>query len=516
MRLLKTNTYLAQSHLLLDLMVFFAGGLLALAFAPLNIYLFAFISPMVLLFSLNDCSKWRAVWRGWLFGFAIFAVGASWIFVSIHTYGNTSLLLAIIITLGFVAFLALFFALMAFIFVSCLRSKHWLSSIIAFSCVWVLQEVFRSWFLTGFPWLLLGNSQLSTPLRGFAPIVSVYGVSFIVVSICGLLVHNMKNRTYLLKSICIVIVIFALGFGLNQIRWNQKVGKPISVSLIQGNISQTVKWNPIYLASTLQRYYDVTAQNISNSRLIVWPEGAIPDLLEQQQSYVSKLDKLAKQHHSAIITGIPINDKQQHFYNAAITLGDAYGVYMKRHLVPFGEYVPFESLLRGVIGFFDLPMSDFTPGPENQSLIKLDNINIATYLCYEIAYVNLVLHDATQANLLMNLSDDSWFGNSWAAAQQLQIAQMRSLETALQQIVATNSGYTAVIDSKGNITKQAPRDKVYVLHASVQPLKGFTPLVRIGLLPLLCVLFIITLFCFIVSRKKNKSSNPALKKAEID
>ena len=457
----------------------------------------------MLLLSLKQTTPKRAFWRGWLFGFGNYAVGASWVYVSIHTFGNTSFILAAIITLGFIAILALFYALMSFVYVWLFARNNWLSLCIAFPCCWVLQEVFRSWFLTGFPWLLIGNTQIDTFLGAYAPLISVYGVSFLVICCNGLLLIACGKRYLSWLALVIILGLFGIGYGLSYVNWSHPIDKPLTVSLIQGNVSQHMKWDPAYLHVSLERYQQLTHANLS-SNLIVWPEGAIPDLLNNQRPFLSKIDDAAKVHHSAVITGIPISNKSGQFFNGAITLGNAYGVYLKRHLVPFGEYVPLENLLRGLINFFNLPMSSFTAGPENQSLLQINGISIAPYLCYEIAYLNLVLYDAPQAELLLNMSDDSWFGESWAAAQQLQIAQMRSLETAREQMVAANSGFTAIINSKGEITAIAPKDKIEVLHGVVQARQGNTPLVNIGWLIELWMLLALTGACYFVLRHPKK------------
>lgn len=501
MKSLKTNTYLQQSSFFMDVLALIAGALLPLAFAPINLFFLAFACPLLLLIVLRKTTPKRAFWRGWLFGLGNFAVGASWIYVSIHTFGNTSFILAAIITLGFVALLALFYGVMSYVYTWLFARNSWLNLCIAFPCCWVLQEILRSWFLTGFPWLLIGNTQIDTFLAPYAPLISVYGVSFLVICCNSLLLIACGKRRYSWLSLVIILGIFGIGSGLGTINWSHPTHKPLTVSLIQGNVSQHMKWNPAYLHISLQRYQQLTNANI-NSNLIVWPEGAVPDLLNDQRTFLSKIDDAAKAHHTAVISGIPISNKSGQYFNGAITLGDAYGVYLKRHLVPFGEYVPLENLLRGLIGFFDLPMSNFTAGPDNQSLLQVNGISIAPYLCYEIAYLNLVLHDAPQAELLLNMSDDSWFGDSWAAAQQLQIAQMRSLETAREQMVVANSGYTAIINNKGEITAIAPKDNIEVLHGVVQARQGNTPLVNIGWVIELLVLLAITALCIIISRKR--------------
>jgi apolipoprotein N-acyltransferase len=504
MKTLRTNTYLQQSHILFDLLALVAGALLPLAFAPVNWFWLAFVSTFAFLVSLSDCQVKRAVWRGGLFGFGFFIVGTSWVFVSIHTFGNTSIILASIITFGFTSLLGSCYALLAGVYVALQRKQHWISPILLFPCVWTLQEVFRSWFLTGFPWLLLGNSQLHTYLAGYAPLMSVYGVSFLTCLIAGLAYQAFKGgRT---RFICgaIIIAIFGLGFGLGKIQWSKPNTPAIHASLIQGNIAQGMKWNPAYLDNILQRYAHLS-QNEWGRQLIVWPEGAVPDLLNNQLAFFQHMKHMANHYHSALITGVPLaNPKTQQFYNGAVSLGDAKGTYLKRHLVPFGEYLPLENMLRGLINFFNLPMSDFSAGPDTQTLIKVDNVNIGTYLCYEIAYLNLVLGEQPQAQLLLNISDDSWFGDSWAAAQQLQMAQMRSLETARDQLVVGNSGYTAVINSHGRVVSIAPRDKAYVLRGSVHGRTGSTPLVSIGWPIELLILLALFGLCILLTHKRKK------------
>ena len=502
MKTLRTHLYLEQSNMLMDIIMLIAGALLPLAFAPENIYILAFVCPLLLLIGLRDSTVKRALWRGWLFGFGFFVVGVSWVYVSIHTYGNTSFIIAGILTLLFVSGLALLFALQAFCFVYFFAKKHWLSLTVGFASCWVLAEILRSWLLTGFPWLLLGNSQLHTWLSGYAPLVSVYGVSFIVACTSGFLLTALRNSRCFIGSLIIIILFFAIGFNLMHIQWTKPIGKPLTVSLVQGNVARSLKWDPKHLSLSLNRYQKLAEQNWQ-SQLIVFPEGAIPDNFIDQRPFFKNLNKEAKQHKSTIISGVILtNSKTEQAFNSIIAIGKGRGLYLKQHLVPFGEYVPFQHLLRGLIGFFNLPMSNLSPGPKYQPLIQIGSVKIASFLCYEIAYLNLMLPTLPQAELLMNLSDDSWFGHSWAAAQQLQISQMRSLEAGREQMVVGNSGFTAIINAHGKIIKKAPRDIVTVLRGRLQPMQGYTPLAYLGSLSELIVLLLTTLFCWLFARKR--------------
>ncbi len=501
-KLLSAQPYSRPSPLLIDLVTFVAGALLPLAFAPCNIYIIAFMSPLAWLISLQDSSIARAIWRGWLFGFGFFLIGISWIYISIHVYGNTASAVAALLTLIFIAAIALLFALQASCFVYLFNKKHWLAPTIGFACTWVLGEILRSWIFTGLPWLLLGNSQLHTWLHGYAPIISVYGISFLVACTSGLLCNALRGLKHFICSLIAIVIIFVGGFILAQIHWTKPSSKPLKVSLIQGNIPQAVKWDPQLVSLSLQRYQKLTQQSW-DSQLIVFPEGAIPDIFSAQYDFFAQLDYQAKQHHNTLVSGvIMVSAKTHRAYNAIITLGNNKGTYLKRHLVPFGEYVPYQHLLRGFVGLFNLPMSNLSAGPRQQPLLHIGNIPVAGFLCYEIAYLNLMLPSLPQAQLLMTLSDDSWFEHSWAAAQQLQISQMRSLEAGRAQIVVSNSGLTAIINAQGNIVKQAPRDKIFILRGSVQPMQGATPLARFGWMIEFIVLMLLTLICWFVVQQK--------------
>jgi apolipoprotein N-acyltransferase len=501
MKLLRTNLYIQQSYFALDIISWFAGLLLPLAFAPLNFYFLAFLSPGLFFLCLLDGSVKRALWRGWLFGFGFYLTGTSWVFVSIHVFGHTNVFVAGLLTALWVGGLGLLFLLQAYLFVRLFRSKNIWTSAIGFAALWVLIEWFRTWFLTGFPWLLLGNSQLTSPLKHFAPIISVYGISFLVVLISVLLANIIRHAKSTILSLVIILLLFVCGALLGHVHWTSPSGKPLQVSLVQGDISQSIKWDPKQLQVSLQRYKKLTDQHWAS--WVVWPEGAVPDLYRNQKAYFVKLNQAAKRHSSTLTTGTVIENVQQRaLYNGLVTLGDGKGTYLKRHLVPFGEYLPLQNLLRGLINFFDIPMSSFSAGPEHQALITVSHVKIAPFLCYEIAYLNLLLPSLPQANLLMTASDDSWFGKSWAAAQQLQMSQMRSLESGRDQAVVANDGYTALVNADGIVTKQLPRYQIGVLTGNLQPRQGSTPLVVIGWVYELCALLIIMLLALWLGWRK--------------
>ncbi|MCX7121248.1 MAG: apolipoprotein N-acyltransferase [Gammaproteobacteria bacterium] len=455
----------------------FIGALLPLAFSPFDIYSMAFIIPAILLFVWKKASPKKAFITGWLFGLGFFGTGTSWIFISIHAFGNASTALAALITFLFVAVLAFYPATLGYVFQRYFsRYSDIKKCLLIYPALWVLWEYCRSEFFTGFPWLLLGCTQLTTPLKGLLPVIGTYGLSLIVTVISGALVLLATKQSRFTKIICFVIVFGLIGTGwvLENHAWTKPVGLPIKTSLIQGNIPQEVKWNPAYVMQNINIYKNLTFAHFS-SELIVWPEGAFPVYAQDAEKFIHQLGQLAKKNNSNIIFGVPIQNGKND-YNGLLLIGDNQGQYLKRHLVPFGEYTPFYSVFGKAMSYFNIPMSAFSEGPRNQPELKINKIQISPFICYEIAFPIRVLSRAENSEFLITLSDDSWFGKSIALAQHLQMAQVRSLETGRYQLLSTNTGITAVISPFGDIIKGAPIDQRVVITEDVQPMTGETPL----------------------------------------
>ena len=450
------------------------GICLPFAFAP---FYWCFIAPLAMaaLFVIWQIksSSLQAVFRGWLFGLGMFGVGVSWVYISIHRFGGTNIPLALIITFLFIAGLALFPAVQGYILNRFKRSLY--INLLSFSFIWVLFEWIRSWLFTGFPWLFLGYSQTNSWLRGYAPLLGVYGVSFFIVLTGGLIGFILMQPRKWKRNIFIgffLVVIWTVGGWLTTIHWTKRIDHAFTVSLVQGNIPQQMKWTHEQIIPTLNRYKQLT-QKHWKSNIIVWPEAAVPIPLKYAKDYINILSKLAKKHHTTLILGIPVESTQQptKFYNAAISIGMGDGVYYKRHLVPFGEYLPFEKWLRGLINFFNIPMSDFIAGSSQQKLLVANGIKIGLYICYEVAYPALVKSDLPKAQLLITISNDAWFGDSFAAWQHLQMGQMESIITGRYMLFVTNNGVTAIIAPNGKIIKRLPRFKIAVLSGKIYPME---------------------------------------------
>lgn len=475
-----------------------AGVLLPFAFAPYGFYLFAVISVLILLILWEKESPSKACLLGFCFGLGCFGKGVYWVYISIHEFGGSSVWLAGLITVLFVAILALFPAINGYIlnrfFLKSYRARYWL----AFPASWALIEWIRSWIFTGFPWLLLGQSQVTSPLHGYSPVIGVYGVSFLVVLSAGIIFSLLAQARRFL-SLMFLILIWLSGFGLADIHWTKPIMKPINIRLVQGNIPQSIKWSSEQALTSLGLYEKLTVQNWPASPgLVVWPETAVTLFLRDAYPLLEQLDTTAVEKHVAIITGIPI-ENDNHYYNAAIALGDGDGKYFKRHLVPFGEYTPFRKYLGKLLDILKLPMSDFVEGPQTQSLMKIQNYTVGTYICYEIAYSSLLRTDLPQANLLVVISNDTWFGKSSALEQQRQISQFSAQSTGRYMLVATNNGETVVIDPEGKIIAQIPRDKtgVLTLDNQVRIMTGSTPWVRLGNLPFIGLFLLFLLIAWL-------------------
>ena len=371
---------------------FLAGASLPLAFAPFDFFVLAYFAPLVLFYYWSDSSPKRAALMGFLFGLGLFGVGVSWVYVAIHVFGYAPVPLAVLMTSAFVAFLALYPALQGYVSVK-LQQQFGLSRVESvlwiYPTTWVLVEWLRGWFLTGFPWLNLGYSQLNTPLVGIAPLFGVYAVSWLTALAAAMvlvILLTAKHKTRMLLAGSLTLL-FIGTTTLSVIDWTNTQGDSIKVSLIQGNAPQITKWDPDKIQSRLDLYANLTRQHW-DSDLIFWPENAMTTFYHTLvDDYFTPLVVEAKQHNTDLVVGVPVENQQTgEYYSSFVVPGENPDMYHKRHLVPFGEFVPLESVLRGLIVFFDLPMSSFSRGSEDQQPLKAAGQLLAPTVCYEDAF----------------------------------------------------------------------------------------------------------------------------------
>jgi len=476
----------------------FAGLLAPFALAPYDLWPLSIVSLSLLLACLQQAKPKRALLIGWLYGLGLYGAGASWVYHSIHDYGHAPAVLATTLTALFVATLSLAFtASFGYAFVRLFRSNRW-GNLLGFPALWVLFEWSRSWFLTGFPWLFSGYAHTDTALAQWAPVLGVYGVSFMVAlsaSAFYLLVAASKGNKFNRASalyIALALTPWLVAVLLAQINWTQPQGQAISVTLVQPNISQDLKWQPEQRSKTLNQLYLQTRLNLS-SDIIIWPENAVPLFHHRASPFLDDISELVKSSGATVITGIPYwqlnDDDTETYHNSIIAIGAGSGIYHKQKLVPFGEYVPLQQALRGLIEFFNLPMSDFRPGPAEQAplIATIDGkpLRIAPYICYEIVYPDFVRDLAKQSDLLLTISDDSWFGPSAGPLQHLQMARMRAIEHGQYLIRGTNTGVTAIIDHQGRVVSQAASFVKDNLSGDVWRVAGQTLYSRLGSWPIL-------------------------------
>ena len=477
-----------------NLLAIAGGALTTLSLAPFDIWPLALLSIASLYLGLRTLDPGQAARRGWCYGFGLFASGVSWVYVSIHDFGAAAPPLAGTLTLGFVAGLALFFALLGWLWSRWLRQEQpGFLNPLAFAALWLALDALRGWLLTGFPWLYTGYSQLEGPLSGLAPIGGIWLLTFAIALSAALLVE--LPRLYASKpafggALVLLATIWAAGLAMGDHAWTEAKGQPLSVAAVQGNVPQSLKWDPKKLEMQLLRYRDMSFAS-RRTDLIVWPETAVPILREHAAGYLSMMHGFARDRNAALITGVPVrqpNDAGElRYYNGLTTAGEAEGTYLKQKLVPFGEYVPLQDLLRGLIAFFDLPMSDFARGEPGQALLSAKGYQIAPFICYEVVYPEFAASLAANSDILLTVSNDAWFGRSIGPLQHLQMAQMRALEAGRWMIRATNNGVTVLIDPFGRITEQVPAFEQTVLYGEVTPMQGLTPYLRWRSWPLILI-----------------------------
>jgi len=458
------------------------GALLPLAFAPFDLYPLAILLMALLLWLWEGETPGRAAWRGGLFGFGLFLTGIYWVYISLHDYGNAPAAFAALATLILILAMALYPAVAGYLLTRIAPQPGAFRWLLMAPALWVGLEWVRSWLLTGFPWLSLGYSQIDGSLAGIAPYLGVFGVSWVVMLSAGLVLLLIRDSGRARWGWgAVLVILWASTWGLGQIDWVRPAGKPLQVSLVQGNIAQDQKWSPEELERTLALYARLSLEEAKGSDIIIWPETAIPTFYEDVEGFVQSLAEAARDTGTDYLAGVPAGSRKAGiFYNSVVSLGSTQGFYYKRRLLPFGEYLPLRSLLTLFRDFVDIPMADFTPGSVDQPLLSAAGHPVGVSICFEAAFGSEIRLAVPQAHFLVNVSNDAWFGDSLAPHQHLQIARMRALEMGRTMARATNTGISALIDEHGRITARSNPFTTEVLRGSVQPLSGATPYVRLG------------------------------------
>lgn len=454
-----------------------AGAALVPAFAPLNLWPLALLSPALLIHLwLGAPRAMDAAWLGFTFGMGLFGAGVSWIYVSLSLFGGMPAPLAAFATLAFCAWLALIPAAVGYLQAR-IGGHEALRALLTIPALWMLAEMFRGWYFTGFPWLTLGYAATDTPLAGFAPLCGVYGVSLIAM-LCAGLFRQIAIGARRSLALTTLLAIVAAGFALDSAEWTRPYGPPLRVSLLQGNIPQALKFEPERYARTLSTYAHLASA--SDSKLIVLPETAIPRFLDRiDPGYLEELASIARRNGGDLILGVPYRSSESTYFNSAMSLGTSPSqIYSKSHLVPFGEFMP--PGFGWIPSVLHIPLSDFSRGNRMQEPLRVAGQRIAINICYEDAFGEEIIRPLAQATMLANVSNVAWFGDSLAPAQHLQIARMRTMETGRALLAATNTGITAAIDRDGIVIARLPQFVEGRLDATVRGYQGLTPYARLG------------------------------------
>lgn len=457
---------------------FLLGAASVLGFAPFYLFPVPLITLALLAWLWQGAAPRTAAMQGFAFGAGCFLAGVSWVYVSMHVFGGMPPLLAGLAAFLFCCLLAVFPALAGFAFARLRSGRLWADALL-FASVWTLTEWLRSWVLTGFPWLSFGYAQTPpSPLAGYAALLGVYGVGFaaaLFAVLCGL---TLPRRERWLSSGAAIVALLGVGAGLATIEWSQPVGKPVSVSLLQGNIEQSLKWKPERLQQSLETYLRLARAH--PAQLIVLPETALPLMLDQlPRDYVPELRRATQDRNGDILLGIAEQDAQGRYYNSAVGFSpEGIQLYRKGHLVPFGEFTP--PAFAWTLALLKIPMSNFSPGAPVQPPLALAGQKVAVNICYEDVFGGEIIRALPEATLLVNLSNTAWFGDSLAQPQHLQIAQMRALETGRPMLRATNTGMTAIVSPRGRVERVLPPFSEGALVAEVSGYTGATPYVRWG------------------------------------
>jgi apolipoprotein N-acyltransferase len=476
------------------LSVFVTGCMTTLVFAPAEWSILAPVLTLPLLFIAVTGSPKDAGAHFFWFGFGLFLTGTHWIYISVHVFGNAALWIALLLMVGLSLILSTLLWLAGWLTSHLSNGEPWRLLFVG-PTAWVLIEWLRGWILTGFPWLAHGYGQIDTPLAAWAPVLGVYGVSLMLLfSTAAILVTILTSGKERLVAAPLIFIPWILGGLLTFVDWTEDYGEPIQTTIIQGGISQDRKWLPEQRQATLDFYHSATLR-VPDSQIVVWPEVAIPARDDQVRPYLDIVDRDARRNNQSVLLGIlEYNGErkgQPQINNSVLLLGtDKRQVYRKRHLVPFGEYFPVPASVREWMRMQNLPYSDLSAGDDVQDLLTASNgTKMAIAICYEDAYGAEALYAFPGADILINVSNDAWFGDSIAPHQHLQIARMRSLEVGRYAVRSTNTGISAFIGPYGDLLQTGKQFEADIMTADIWARKGTTFYARFGNWPLMFLCF---------------------------
>ena len=492
---------------------FIAGMLLALSFAPIGLWPLAILAPAFLMWLWDGATPRRAAVLGFWFNAGTFFVGTYWLYIAIKEIGHAPLWLALFLMVGLVAIMGAYHALLGWFVAKFLPPRGAMRWLVGIPGAWLFIEWWRSWFLSGFGWLALGYAHTDNWLGGLAPVVGQFGLGFITLVMAGALVTlGFGDRRSRMIAGGLFVVFWAAAFAVRNVEWTEPYSRPIEVAVVQGAIPQDEKWIDGNLENIIELYRTRTRE-AHGADLIVWPESAVPDLANNHIEFYRDVYQEASAHGSSLMVGTlraEENKKtgEEEYFNSVLSMDKAapgVGWHDKHHLVPFTEFVPVPGFVRQWLKLMTLPYSDFNRGAAQQEPLEAAGQRVAATICYEDAYGSTQLPALRTATLLVNVTNDAWFGHSTARYQHLQISRMRAREAGRPMVRAANDGVSAVIGAHGEIVKTAPEYEANVMRTRIQPRIGLTPYAYAGNWPVVSLALVFGLFGAYVGRRSSKS-----------
>ena len=473
------------------LIAFALGAATTLAFEPFGWSLLAPVLLLPLLYICLTATPRDAAGHAFWFGFGLFLTGTYWIYISVHVYGNAALWIALLLMVALALLMATIVSIGGWLISRLSQGEPWLLLLVG-PAAWVFAEWVRGWILTGFPWMALGYGQIDTLLAGWAPVLGVYGVSLMLVLstsaiLATLMASNGRERV---MGLVALVLPWLVGGLLALVDWTEADGRPLKATILQAGVSQDKKWDRDQLRPIMEFYHSATL-SAADSDIVLWPEVAIPAVNDQVESFIARVESDARSNGQTVLFGILERSfersEEGRIYNSVMLVGsDERQSYRKRHLVPFGEYFPVPAAVREWMKMQNLPYADLAKGDDVQPLLTAaDGTRFGVAICYEDAYGAEQLYAFPDAGILINVSNDAWFGDSIAPHQHLEIARMRSLEFGRPALRSTNTGISAFIAADGDLVQAGRQFEPEFLTGNLQPRRGMTPYASSGNWPVI-------------------------------
>jgi len=480
---------------------FFLGLFFSLGFAPNDLWFISLFSLTCLHFLIQEANKKELFYIGYSYGFGLWSLGISWLYVSIYFYGNIGFIVSIVLTVIFIAIVSLYMGVTLLLYYY-LRFNSKFSVIFSLPLAWIAIEYLRSILLTGFPWLISGTMMADTILDGWTPIIGAQGNTFLLLllsSLLFLIIKDLKKFQNALLPLTFFVLLCISSFTLKQIEWTILTGS-IKASIIQPNLELEKKWSTEGIIET-KNMIETAIEVAEEGEVIVFPETALIFSQNEIKDWIAYIDYKAEQKNITLITGIIEREEGSKVRNRILGLGTENWHYDKVKLVPFGEFIPFENITGKFFDILGLKLTNTVPGKLINS-IKAGSIRVSPSICYEIAFPELIRKTASESNLLVTISNDTWFGSSYGPIQHLEIAQNRALEHKKAILRSTNSGISAFISNNGKILEKQGYFEDKILKTEVNLYEGKTFYAKYGNLLLYLILSVILIIILILKRKK--------------